>query len=143
MPMEGLGRWAKPGLFRRAPRIERVGAAWRLGVLLVTADAGLLAVGEVVRAAPEARRGFTAESAKERAEHRAAAVRGGFAPGDIVHIDWTAIDLDAVEAGGESGPVRAGADGPQVRWSAAGGWVDLATYLRERVALLLDPPAGA
>jgi hypothetical protein len=32
---------------------------------------------------------------------------------------------------------------PSVRWSAAGGYMPLAAYLDERVALLLAPPPGA
>jgi hypothetical protein len=111
--------------------------------VLLIADDAVFAVGEVVRAAEPARRGFTAQSARERAEHREAAVRGGFRAGDIVHVDWTPIDLGVVDAGGTSAPLRAGASGPEVRWSTAGAWMPLDTYLRDRIALLSDPPAGA
>ncbi|MFT4230695.1 MAG: hypothetical protein QM602_10435, partial [Microbacterium sp.] len=71
-PCEALGRYATPGrVLRRAPRIERVGSAWRLGVLLLNVEAGdpageVLAVGDVVRAAPEVRRGYAAKSARAR-----------------------------------------------------------------------------
>ena len=90
--------------------------------------------------APEAPRGFTAESQRARAELAAAASRGGFAEGETVHVGWRMLDLDAVARGEASGPL-AWRDGvPSVRWSAAGGCVPLAAYLDERIALLLDPP---
>ncbi|MDA4895378.1 hypothetical protein PFZ55_51855 [Streptomyces sp. MS2A] len=134
LPQEGLGvektsRW-------RAPRIVRAGSAWHVGVLLLTADE-VFATAEVLRAAEEVRRGYAAESARARAERRAQAVRGGFAPGEVVHVGWTAIDVSAVEAGGSSGPVAMRDGAPAVRWSAAGGYMPLAAYLDERIALLL------
>src|SRR5690606_22948033 len=80
-PQEALGVRAPRGrILRRAPRIVPAGSAWRLGVLLLVPDGEVLAVGEVLRAAPEVRRGYTAESARVRAATRAAAVRGGFRP---------------------------------------------------------------
>lgn len=143
---ESLGRRREPGrLLHRAPRIERVGEAWRLGALLLpVGDAeAVLAVGEVVRAAPEVRRGYSAESARARAAERAAAVRGGFRPGEVVHVDWQPIDLDAVASGEASGPLLPNGDQPLIRWSAAADPAPLAGYLRERVELLVHPPAGA
>ncbi|MBO0981257.1 glutaminase [Microbacterium sp. SD291] len=132
-PKEGLGedrdsRW-------RGRRIVRVGEAWHLGVLLLTDD-HVLATAEVLRAAEPGRRGYTAESARERAARRAEALRGGFREGEVVHVGWSVIDAYAVDAGGSSGPL-ARIDGvPSVRWSAAGGYMPLAGYLRERVELL-------
>jgi len=144
VPVEGLGRLATPGrLLRRAPRIERVGAAWRLGALLLTPDGEVLAVGDVLRAAEEVRRGYAAESARERAMRRAAAVRGGFRPGEVVHVGWEPVDLDAVGRGEASGPLRVVDGTPMIRWSAAGGLAPLEPYVRERVALLREPPEGA
>lgn len=154
-PREALGRWRTPGrILHRAPRIERVGSAWRLGALLLPGDDGrsaepgahpavVLAVGDVVRAEPEVRRGYAAESARERAARRAAAARGGFRPGEVVHVGWQPIDLDAVAAGEASGPLRLSDGRPMIRWSAAGALMPLDAYLRERVALLLDPPERA
>ncbi|WP_448721032.1 glutaminase [Microbacterium natoriense] len=131
---EGLGeerqsRW-------RGHRIVRVGEAWHVGVLLLT-DADALATAEVLRAAEPGRRGYTAESARSRAERRALAVRGGFREGEVVHVGWSAIDVDAVDAGGASGPLAMVEGVPAVRWSAAGGFMPLAKYLDERVQLLL------
>ena len=132
-PREGLGeeresRW-------RGHRIVRVGDAWHLGVLLLT-DTHTLATAEVLRAAELGRRGYTAESARDRAERRALALRGGFAEGEVAHVGWSVIDVEAVDSGGTSGPLALIDGVPSVRWSAAGGFMPLADYLRERIALL-------
>ncbi|MEV7608382.1 glutaminase [Microbacterium sp. NPDC089320] len=132
LPKEGLGeeresRW-------RGHRIVKVGEAWHLGVLLLT-ETHTLATAEVLRAADPGRRGYTAESARERAARRALALRGGFDEGDVVHIGWSEIDLAAVDAGGASGPLAMIETVPSVRWSTAGGWMPLEAYLRERVEL--------
>lgn len=132
-PKEGLGeerdsRW-------RGRRIVRVGEAWHLGVLLLT-ETHALATAEVLRAADPGRRGYTAESARERAARREEALRGGFEAGEVVHVGWSVIDVDAVDAGGRAGPLALIDDVPSVRWSTAGGYMPLETYLRERVALL-------
>ncbi|MFE6736338.1 glutaminase [Microbacterium sp. NPDC057650] len=126
-PMQGLGvakvsRW-------RAPRIVRVGAAWHLGVLLLTRD-GVLATGEVLRAAEEVRRGYAAESARARADRRAQARRGDFGEGEVVHVGWAELDADAVE----SGPLLTVDGVPMVRWSA-GGIMPLEAYLNEQIEL--------
>lgn len=145
VPRERLGEQIAPrrmlGL-ARARRIVPRGAAWHLGVLLVTDDA-VLATGDIVRAREEVRRGFAAESQRRRAELAAAARRGGFAEGETVHVGWQRLDLDAIAAGAASGPLRSRGGAFEVRWSAAGGWRDLEGYLDECVALLRDPPAGA
>jgi hypothetical protein len=143
-PLEALGEHAPQGrVIRRAPRIRPVGSAWRLGVLLMTPDGDLLEVGDVVRAATEARRGYAAESARARAVERGAAVRGGFREGETVHVGWRRIDLDAVDRGEASGPLEVVDGVVMVRWAPAGGLVPLEVYLPDRIALLLDPPGGA
>lgn len=145
IPREALGERVVPRRLLgigRAPRIVRRGEAWHLGVLLLTDD-GVLATGDIVRARAEARRGFAAESQRQRAELAAAARRGGLAEGEIVHIGWSVLDPDAVDAGAASGPLALRGGVPSVRWSAAGGYLPLAAYLGERVDLLLHPPAGA
>jgi hypothetical protein len=133
VPVEALGRqkisrW-------RDPRIVRAGSAWHVGVLLLTGDA-LLATAEVLRAAEPVRRGYASESARARAARRAEASRGGFANGETVHVGWAPIDLAAVAGGGSSGPLALIDGVPSVRWSAAGGYMPLEAYLRERIALL-------
>ncbi|WP_407357778.1 glutaminase [Microbacterium sp. LTA6] len=135
-PQEGLGeerssRW-------RGRRIVRVGSAWHLGVLLLT-DTRVLATAEVLRAADPGRRGYTAESARARAARREEALRGGFAEGEVVHVGWSVVDVSAVDAGGSSGPLAVVDAVVSVHWSSAGGYMPLATYLRERVELLQTP----
>ncbi|UYO97707.1 glutaminase [Microbacterium sp. M28] len=133
VPKEGLGE-EKHSRFR-GDRIVRVGEAWHVGVLLLTDDAAL-ATAEVLRAADAGRRGYTAESARQRAVRREWALRGGFGAGEVVHVGWSAIDVDAVDAGAASGPLAWVGGIPQVKWSGAGGYMPLEAYLRERIALL-------
>jgi hypothetical protein len=144
-PREALGELVVPrrvlGL-GRSPRIVRRGEAWHLGVLLLTDDA-VLATGDIVRAREEVRRGFTAESQRRRAELAAAARRGGIAEGEVVHVGWERLDVEAVDQGAASGPLALREGMPSVRWSAAGGHVPLAAYLDERIELLRHPPGGA
>lgn len=145
LPREALGEVVVPRRIlgiSRATRIEPRGTAWHLGVLLLTDDA-VLSTGQIIRARAEAPRGFTAESQRERAVLAGAARRGGFDEGQTVHVGWHTIDLDAVAGGAASGPLGLQAGVPSVRWSAAGGWVQLEGYLDERIALLAQPPLGA
>lgn len=139
LPKEGLGeerssRW-------RGDRIVRVGAAWHVGVLLLT-DEHALATGEVLRAADPGRRGYTAESARERAARRQMALRGGFREGEVVHVGWSVIDADAVDAGGSSGPLALQGGMPMVRWSGpstgsgTGRLRPLEVYLSEQIDLI-------
>lgn len=144
-PREQLGELVAPRMLgvRRAPRIVARGSAWHLGVLLLTDDA-ILATGDIVRSRHDAVRGFTAESQRARSALGAAAFRGGFGEGAAVHIGWTVVDLAAVEAAGESGPLALHDGVVTVRWSRAGTPIPLAAYLDERIELLLlRPPAGA
>jgi hypothetical protein len=142
-PREALGeRREGRRLFgiQRAPRISPQGSAWHLGVLLLTDDR-VLATGEILRAREEVIRGFTAESQRARAAEAAAAARGGFAEGQVVHVGWHVIDLDDLDA--ESSPLAVRGGIPVVRWSAAGGYQPLERYLDERIDLLLNPPSRA
>ncbi|MFT4213524.1 MAG: glutaminase [Microbacterium sp.] len=138
---EVLGDWAAARRllgFGRAPRIVPVGEAWHVGVLLI-ADAAVYATGEILRARTEAVRGYTAESQRARSERAAAAARGGFADGTIVHFGFTPIALEALARGERSGPLEVARGIPLVHWSAGGAPRPLADYLDEQLAL---PPAG-
>jgi len=144
-PREALGELVEPRRvlgIARAPRVVPRGSAWHLGVLLLTDDA-VLATGEIVRARQEAIRGYTAESQRRRAELAAAARRGGFPEGAVVHIRWRMLDPAATGRDAASDPLAIRDGVPLVRWSAAGGYVPLEPYLDERIELLLNPPAGA
>lgn len=133
-PRQGLGverssRW-------RGTRIVRAGQAWHLGVLLLTDDA-VLATGEILRAAASVRRGYTAESARARAERRAQARKGGFAEGEVVHVGWQVVDVVGVDAGAASGPLALIDGVPHVRWAPSAAFVPLARYLDDQIALVL------
>lgn len=133
VPKEGLGeerssRW-------RGERIVRVGEAWHVGVLLLTDDRAL-ATGEVLRAADPGRRGYTADSARQRAARRQMALRGGFREGEVAHVGWSVIDVDAVDAGGSSGPLAMRDGVVSVRWSGS-SYRPLKGYLQEQVELIL------
>jgi hypothetical protein len=145
VPREGLGRLVQPRRILGIPRAARIlpaGTAWHLGVLLI-GDSTVMATGEITRALDPGRRGYAAESARHRAELRAAALRGGFSAGDTVHFGWTELDLDAVRRGEASGPLSMVDGEPMVRWSASGGLALLRGYLDERIELLRHPPIGA
>ncbi|GAA3633970.1 hypothetical protein GCM10022200_16460 [Microbacterium awajiense] len=143
-PREALGELIQPRRLlgiSRAPRIVRRGAAWHLGTVLL-ADDRMLLVGEIVRARPDVRRGYTAQSQRERAGLAAAAHRGGFAEGEIVHLGWQELDLDAAATGAASGPLRTVDGVPMIRWSTAGGYQPLERYLDDRIELALHAPDG-
>ncbi|QOC26529.1 glutaminase [Microbacterium hominis] len=136
-PKERLGDWAHARRllgFGRAPRIVPVGEAWHVGVLLI-GDADLFATGEVLRARTEAIRGYTAEAQRARSERAAAAARGGFADGEVLHLGATAIDLDAVRRGEASGPLALVDGIPLVTWTPAGARRPLADYLDDQLSL--------
>ena len=136
-PREALGEFATSRRllgFGRAPRIVPVGEAWHVGVLLLT-DEGVLATGQILRARAEVRRGYTAQSQRDRAELAAAAFRGGFAEGQTVHVGWTRIDVDVVARGVASGPLSLVDGVPHVRWSPAAATRPLAAYLDDQLSL--------
>lgn len=159
VPRVPLGRLADPPRLLSAfvgTRIVPDGSVWPLGVLLLGVDQhgadGLWATGEVVRARPEDRRGYPAESARRRGELAVAASRGGFADGVAVQLPAMRIEVGALEHGHQRQhqhqPEAAGplgfVDGViSVRWSPAAPLTPLAAYLDERIRLLLEPPERA
>ena len=145
-----IGRLADPPRLLSAfvgTRIVPDGSVWALGVLLLGVDRrgvdGVWATGEVVRARPEDRRGYTAESARRRGELAAAASRGGFADGVAVQLPAMRLDVASLAEEDSAGPLAIIDGVPMVRWSASAPMMPLAPYLDERIRLLLDPPARA
>ena len=63
------------------------------------------------------------------------ALRGGFREGEVAHVGWSVIDVDAVDAGGASGPLAMRDGVVSVRWSGS-SWRPLEKYLREQLELL-------
>ena len=144
VPRERLGEVVRPRVLAglRSPKIVPRAEAWRLGVLLI-GERDVYAAGNVVRAGDPGRRGFASDAARARAEVAAAATRGGFGDGETVHLDRKILDLSALARGQATGPLALVDGIPSVRWSPAAGFVPLAGYLDERIALLLHPPQGA
>ncbi|MFJ6678352.1 glutaminase [Microbacterium sp. NPDC091382] len=136
-PRERLGEWAANRRILgigRAPRIVPVTEAWHVGALLIGEDR-VFATGEVLRARHEAVRGYTAEAQRARSERAAAAFRGGFAEGEVLHLGWTEMDAAAVDSGGSSGILSLRDGVPHVAWSHTGPPRPLAGYLDDMLSL--------
>ena len=141
-PIEALGelrRGRGVGRLRTAPALHPVGHAWRLGVLLLTADGELFATGEITRAIePQVAVTNHSESAERRREFRRAAVRGRFPEGETINHGFTPIALDAESLAQSSGPLLIENGAVVVRWSASLGTRPLASYLADRTHLLTE-----
>lgn len=144
---EALAEYVAPrkvlGLTRPAV-LRPVARAWRLGALMLGRDGTLYATGAIVRAGEAGVRNHQSQSAEDRRDLRAAALRGKFAPGESVNHGWAVVDLTALAASDAvAGPVFLAADGSvRVRWNAAlgdGASRELTAYVDERVGLLVDP----
>ena len=145
---EALARYIparKTLIFTRKPVMVPVGRVWRLGVFLVDADATLYATGLTTRAIEPGRPAYQSQSAEVRRGYRAAAFAGRFDRGETVNFQTRVIEPDAELLRASDGPLVLQGDRLMVRWTPS---VDAATtpfdqYLRERVALLAEPPEGA
>lgn len=144
---EALAEFVPPKrvlLFTKDAAMKPLGRVWRLGVFLLGHDGTLYRVGLTTRAVEPGYPGYQSVSAENRRGYRAAAFKGKFARGETVNFDAEPIELDAEILRTTDGPLVLRDNAPLVRWNpAADTAVPLAGYLNERVALLLDPPAGA
>ncbi|MGT2426223.1 hypothetical protein [Amnibacterium kyonggiense] len=130
----------------RPARLRPVGRAWRLGVLLLSADGTVRATGAVTRAVAPGHPGHMAASTEERRRIRDAAHRGPFPEGSTVHYDAPVVALTAEALRDAPGPLFLRDGRVLVRWSVSASddaARELGPYLDERVGLLLDPPQGA
>jgi hypothetical protein len=131
-------------LIPREPVMRPVGRVWRLGVLLVDGDGRAFETGSTTRAVDPGRRGYTSESARDRAEYRAAALRGRFPEGETVNFGWRSLALDHDALLASTGPIVVADGEPVVRWGRGSAIsTGLEAYLADRVDLLVDPPSGA
>lgn len=135
--------------FTRPPVLRPVTRGWRLGALLLGRDRTLYATGVIIRAGEAGVRNYQSQSAEDRRDLRAAALRGKFAPGETVNHGWAVLDTDALTRPTTTTITSAdvvflASDGTvRVRWNAAlgdGASRELGAYLDERVGLLVDPP---
>jgi hypothetical protein len=159
-------------LLPRPERLRPLGTVWRLGVFLLLAtqpegedstsrpsqrtergsaalshpagEPRLFATGSLTRSHEPGRPTFVAASAERRRQLRVAAFRGHYPPGTSVNFDAQPIPLDESLVG-SSGVLTVRDGRAYVRWRPAepDALTDFATYLAERVALLVTPPEGA
>ncbi|MDM7890790.1 hypothetical protein [Curtobacterium caseinilyticum] len=147
---EALGEYVEPRAvlgIRREPTIRSLGRVWRVGALLLGSSpetsGRVWATGRITRVTDPGRQQFVSVSAEVRRAYRAAATKGHFRDGDTVNHGTVPIPLDASLVGAD-GVLAVVDDEPVVRWSpVAGATVPLEAYLRDRIALLVDPPRGA
>ena len=133
-------------LFTKKAAMVPQGRVWRLGVLLLDADAQLFETGLTTRALEPGRPAYQSLSAEQRREYRAAAFRGKFAHGETVNFDATPILLDPAALKVSTGALFMQDNRTLVRWSPTapeGSAVELEAYLTDRLSLLLEPPEGA
>ncbi len=115
------------------PKIEPSGRAWRLGSVLLARDGHLYRAGRTTRAVePKQFLANKSNEAAERREEQRAAMRGRFPVGDTVHFGYEPLEPQLV-------------DGVwMIQWSAAQpALIPLASFLDERIRLLLDPAPQA
>ncbi|GAA2171755.1 hypothetical protein GCM10009846_06800 [Agrococcus versicolor] len=129
----------------KPPRIERRGAVWRVGALLLDRDGGVHATGTSTRVADPGRpQGLTASVELRRAE-RVAAIAGGFELGEVVNHATTPIAIDESLVDAPADAVLAIRGGVAwVRWGrTAAERTRLDAYLADQLDLLLRPRPGA
>jgi hypothetical protein len=149
IPPEPLAEFVPPRrvlLFTTEPKLRAIGEVWRLGVFLVDPDATLYAAGSTTRAVEPGRSNNQSVSGEERRMHRAAAHRGRFEEGATVNFGASVIELSEEGLAAASGPLFVADGRLLVRWNPradATTGVAFVPYLRERLELLLAPPAGA
>lgn len=130
----------------RPPVLKPLGRVWRLGVLLLAHDGAVFATGTITRVTETNRPTFQSLAAEERRSYRALAVRSGLPMGETVNFNAEAIVLEETALSEADGPLFLRDGEPFVRWSHSLGsevTMNLNDYLRDRVELLTDPPAGA
>jgi hypothetical protein len=124
------------GPIKRQPAMVPVGRAWRLGVLLLSADGSLRRTGSITRAVEPTRSQGLDSGVEARKEARRQAVKA-FAEGDAVDYDWEPIALDAESLARGSGPLSLHGRELRVQWGpAAHETRALAAYLADRIEVL-------
>ena len=123
-------------------KLQTVDRVWRLGVLLLGREGALYATGTTLRVTEPRHPNAQSRLADDRRELRAIALRSGIPGGETINLD--ARDIALAELGAASRPVARTDAGLAVQWSSASDQLTpFASYLAERIALLIDPPEGA
>ncbi len=124
------------GPIKRQPAMVPVGRAWRLGVLLLSADGSLRRTGSITRAVEPTRSQGLDSGVEARKEARRQAVRA-FEEGDAVDYDWEPIALDAASLARGSGPLSLRGREIRVQWGpAAHETRSLDAFLADRIEVL-------
>ena len=137
------------GVIPQRQKYRKAGTGWRLGVVALSADGALHAVGRIVRATRQVLPGHQAESARERRALKETLVDDGFPESVSVLLDAPRIPIEGGGAGEPDAPAPAPGspvvvrDGRIfVRWMPGApdnALTPLPAYLAERVALALAP----
>ncbi|QEE60223.1 hypothetical protein FVA74_00585 [Salinibacterium sp. dk2585] len=128
-----------------SPRMKPTGRAWRLGVFLLDTGGTLYAAGHSTRAVEPGRSNYQSISGEERRMHRAAAHRS-YPEGTVVNFGSSVLELTEEGLAAASGPLFISDGRLLVRWNPTADVTtapEFEAYLRERVELLLSPPAGS
>lgn len=125
------------GPLKTSLRMEPVGRAWRLGVLLLSRDGSLFETGKITRSVEPGRPQSLSQSVEQRRADRMAASRGHFRVGEVVNYEFEPIAVDAESLRLGSGPLSlVGAD-VFVRWGPAStARRPIAAYLDDRIEVL-------
>jgi hypothetical protein len=124
-PARRIGPITKP------MRLVPAGRAWRLGEVLLDADARLYSTGTVTRAlTPKDFAANKSQAEEDRRELQRAAVRGRFPTGEAVNFGYAALALGDARL-----PIVDGI--PMLRLQHAE--VPLATYLADRIRFAINP----
>ena len=130
-------------MLERPATFQPLGRVWRLGALLLRREGGLFATGSITRAVEPGYPGHISVSVELRKAYRGMALKAGYPDGETINFAASRIELEA-SITESTGPVvvRNGALG--VLWSPQNPTTTpFATYLSDRVELLVNPPEGA
>ncbi|NQX06775.1 hypothetical protein HQQ82_18400 [Rathayibacter sp. VKM Ac-2856] len=142
VPDQALAELRRPRAilgFRRAPVMQPVTRAWRLGVLLLGHDGELFATGSVTRSVAPLHANNQSESQEARRAIRKAAFDGPFREGEIVNHGWRRLEIDPESLAAGQEPLSLRGDQAVVRWAPGlgdQGLMPLERYLADRLDLL-------
>ncbi|MGK9148918.1 hypothetical protein KXS11_14910 [Plantibacter flavus] len=125
-------------LVKRAPALRPIGRAWRLGVVLLSADGRLFTAAESTRAIEPKWYNHRSSEVEHRRLAQQAAHKGPFAAGEVVNFEVEEIALDEQALRNGSGPLSVVDGAVMLRWAGHDlGLTRLDAYLDDRVSLLI------
>lgn len=125
-------------LVKRAPALRPIGRAWRLGVVLLSADGRLFTAAESTRAVEPKWFNHRSTEVEHRRLAQQAAHRGPFAEGEVVNFEVVELALDEHSLHDGSGPLSVVDGTVMLRWAGHDlGLTPLDAYLEDRVSLLI------